>query len=62
MIPTKGWQWSSKIAKGTEEYKRLIESLEDFGLQRDKSKILENSFSKIQRDVVKMFDIKNTIL
>ena len=49
-------------AKGTEEYKRLIESLEDFGLQRDKSKILENSFSKIQRDVVKMFDIKNTIL
>ena len=47
---------------GTKEYDRLLRLLDAYGLQRDKSKIIETIYGKLQRDVVQMFDINITIL
>lgn len=44
------------------DLKLLIERLSDFGIVFKKEKMLSYPFSKIQRDVIKMFDINSVVL
>lgn len=44
------------------ELKLLLVRLSDFGIEFKKEEILSTPFSKVQRDIVKMFDINSIIL
>jgi len=44
-----------------EEHEVLVEALECFGLVQRKEDILSNLHSKFHRDIVKMFDVRNTL-
>jgi hypothetical protein len=44
-----------------EERERLAERLQDFGIVFKKEKILEQCYSKLQRDTIKMFDPDDTL-
>ena len=46
----------------TTEFLQLKMRLADFGLRHDASRIMEQPWSKMQRDLVKFFDVNNIIL
>lgn len=46
----------------TAEFTRLKMRLADFGLTQEASRIMEQPWSKMQRDLVKFFDVNNIIL
>ncbi|WP_315335288.1 hypothetical protein [Pseudomonas grimontii] len=48
-------------ALNASEHEMLIQALADFGLVQKKEDILSNLHSKFHRDIVKMFDVRNTL-
>jgi hypothetical protein len=61
-ILSKNYHLLKTESVGTKEHDLLLGLLDAYGLQRDKSKIIETIYGKLQRDVVQMFDIKKTIM